>query len=160
MIHRHWRPAATAVTACSTRTPSKRSAPRSTLPRGAASRVWDLRPSPPLRPRAILVPTPEHRRPRLPQPRQHRPQPSKGMTATATASTCARLDAVSKLFGSFAALRQVCLELEPARCYVLIGPNGAGKSTLLRILAGLLRPSMGTISVFDNQEPHDARDRI
>ena len=82
------------------------------------------------------------------------------MTAIATASTCARLDAVSKLFGSFAALRYVSAELETGRCYVLIGPNGAGKSTLLRILAGLLRPSMGTIKVFDNQEPHQARDRI
>jgi len=82
------------------------------------------------------------------------------MIDTATAATCARLDAVSKLFGSFAALRQVSAELETGRCYVLIGPNGAGKSTLLRILAGLLRPSMGSIKVFENLEPHEARDRI
>jgi heme ABC exporter ATP-binding subunit CcmA len=70
------------------------------------------------------------------------------------------LDQVSKLFGSFAALRQVSVNLEPGRCYVLIGENGAGKSTLLRILAGLLRPSFGTVKVFGDQEPHDARDRI
>jgi heme ABC exporter ATP-binding subunit CcmA len=72
----------------------------------------------------------------------------------------ARLDEVSKLFGSFAALRQVSVNLEPGRCYVLIGENGAGKSTLLRVLAGLLRPSAGTVKVFGNFEPHDARDRI
>lgn len=82
------------------------------------------------------------------------------MTETATESTCARLNAVSKLFGTFAALRQVSVELELGRCYVLIGPNGAGKSTLLRILAGLIRPSMGIIKVFDNQEPQEARARI
>jgi heme ABC exporter ATP-binding subunit CcmA len=82
------------------------------------------------------------------------------MTESATAVTCARLEAVSKLFGSFAALRHVSAELETGRCYVLIGPNGAGKSTLLRILAGLLRPSMGTVKVFNNQEPHEARARI
>ena len=41
----------------------------------------------------------------------------------------ARIDQVSKLFGSFAALRQVSVEMEPGRCYVLIGENGAGKST-------------------------------
>ena len=73
---------------------------------------------------------------------------------------CARLDRVSKLFGSFAALRQVSVDLEPGRCYVLLGENGAGKSTLLRILAGLLRPSFGTIKLFGNLEPHDARERI
>jgi heme ABC exporter ATP-binding subunit CcmA len=72
----------------------------------------------------------------------------------------ARLDNVSKLFGSFAALRQVSVEFEPGRCYVLLGENGAGKSTLLRILAGLLRPSFGKVTVFGEDEPHDARERI
>lgn len=75
-------------------------------------------------------------------------------------ATCARVEGVSKLFGSFAALKQVSVELETGRCYVLIGENGAGKSTLLRILAGLLRPSFGKVSVFDGQDPHDARARI
>ena len=78
----------------------------------------------------------------------------------ATSTLCAHLENVSKLFGSFAALRQVTVDLEPGRCYVLIGENGAGKSTLLRILAGLLRPSGGTIKVFGDQDPHDARARI
>jgi ABC-type multidrug transport system ATPase subunit len=92
----------------------------------------------------------------------------------------ARLDKVSKLFGAFAALRQVSVDLEPGKCYVLLGENGAGKSTLLRILAGLLRPSFGTVRVFGTAwagggqsgagksgggqtgglEPHEARDRI
>jgi ABC-type multidrug transport system ATPase subunit len=88
----------------------------------------------------------------------------------ARSNFCARLDQVSKLFGSFAALRQVSVDLEPGRCYVLVGENGAGKSTLLRILAGLLRPSFGRVRVFgelqpdgagtDGFEPHDARERI
>jgi heme ABC exporter ATP-binding subunit CcmA len=73
---------------------------------------------------------------------------------------CARIDQVSKLFGSFAALRQVSADLEPGRCYVLVGENGAGKSTLLRILAGLLRPTRGSVRVFGNLEPHEARARI
>jgi ABC-type multidrug transport system ATPase subunit len=86
------------------------------------------------------------------------------MTAPASVAVrpplCARLDKVSKLFGSFAALREVSAHLEPGRCYVLIGENGAGKSTLLRILAGLLRPSFGTVTVFGGVEPHEARARI
>jgi len=65
----------------------------------------------------------------------------------------ARLVQVSKLFGSFAALRQVSLDLQPGRCYVLLGENGAGKSTLLRILAGLLRPTHGTVRVFGDSQP-------
>jgi heme ABC exporter ATP-binding subunit CcmA len=77
-----------------------------------------------------------------------------------TRQLSARLDQVSKLFGSFAALRKVSVDLEPGRCYVLIGENGAGKSTLLRILAGLLRPTHGTVKVFGDSDPHDARARI
>jgi len=73
---------------------------------------------------------------------------------------CAQLQQVSKLFGSFAALRQVTVELEPGRCYVLLGENGAGKSKLLRILAGLLRPSFGTVRVFGDSEPQQERARI
>jgi heme ABC exporter ATP-binding subunit CcmA len=79
---------------------------------------------------------------------------------SAAAPHCARLDGVSKLFGSFAALRQVTVEFAPGCCYVLLGENGAGKSTLLRILAGLLRPSFGKVIVFGGSEPHEARARI
>lgn len=73
---------------------------------------------------------------------------------------CARVENVSKLFGSFAALRQISVELASGRCYVLLGENGAGKSTLLRILAGLLRPSFGQVRVFGKHEPQEARARI
>lgn len=75
-------------------------------------------------------------------------------------SAIAQFDSVSKLFGTFAALRKVSLTFERGRCYVLLGENGAGKSTLLRILAGLLQPSYGTVRVFDGLAPADARDRI
>lgn len=71
----------------------------------------------------------------------------------------AQLKTISKLYGTFAALRKVSLTLEAGRCYVLLGENGAGKSTLLRILAGLLRPSYGTVTVLGT-EPHEARDHI
>jgi heme ABC exporter ATP-binding subunit CcmA len=79
---------------------------------------------------------------------------------TQTSTFCAHLENISKLFGSFAALRQVSVDLEPGKCYVLIGENGAGKSTLLRILAGLLRPTSGKITVFGDNEPHEVRERI
>ena len=81
-------------------------------------------------------------------------------TTGSTHMPLARLESVSRLFGSFAALRQVTLDLAPGQCYVLLGENGAGKSTLLRILAGLLHPSQGKVTVFEDLDPHTARHRI
>ncbi len=72
----------------------------------------------------------------------------------------AQLESVSKLYGSFAALRKVSLSFEVGRCYVLLGENGAGKSTLLRVLAGLLHPSYGSVRVFGDFPPREQRDRI
>ena len=85
---------------------------------------------------------PRHRQHYLPMPAVSQLSTMTRTNEAASSTLCARLDQVSKLFGSFAALRQVSVDLEPGRCYVLLGENGAGKSTLLRILAGLLRPSM------------------
>jgi heme ABC exporter ATP-binding subunit CcmA len=59
-----------------------------------------------------------------------------------------QVDGVSKIYGRTAAVRNVSLQLEPGRFYVLRGENGAGKSTLLRMIAGLSAPTEGTIRVF------------
>jgi heme ABC exporter ATP-binding subunit CcmA len=69
------------------------------------------------------------------------------------------LESVSKLYGTFVALRKVSLGFERGRCYVLLGENGAGKSTLLRLIAGLIRPTYGSVRVF-GEKPEDARERI
>lgn len=60
---------------------------------------------------------------------------------------CVRLENVTKLFGRFAALRQVSAEFDCRRIYAVFGPNGAGKSTLLRLMAGLARPTRGRLEV-------------
>lgn len=39
------------------------------------------------------------------------------------------------------------LRIEPGEFYALLGPNGAGKTTTLRMVAGLLQPDKGTISI-------------
>ena len=54
---------------------------------------------------------------------------------------------VWKYYGDFPALREVALTIEPGSTLALLGRNGAGKTTLLRIIAGLSRPSRGSIKI-------------
>jgi ABC-type lipoprotein export system ATPase subunit len=55
--------------------------------------------------------------------------------------------------GTSVALQGLTLDVDESELLVVFGPSGSGKSTLLRILAGLDRPSAGTVSVFG----HDLR---
>lgn len=54
---------------------------------------------------------------------------------------------VWKYYGDFPALRAVALNIEPGSTTALLGRNGAGKTTLLRIIAGLSRPSRGSVKI-------------
>jgi heme exporter protein A len=68
-----------------------------------------------------------------------------------------------KAYGSREALRGIDLELRRGEFLCLFGPNGAGKSTLLKIIATLLRPSSGQISVqgYDlKEQPEEYRARL
>ena len=67
---------------------------------------------------------------------------------------------VSKSFGMKQVLKDVTLNIAPGEFTTLVGPNGSGKTTLLRIIATLLRPNSGqvTIAGFDlNTRSHAAR---
>jgi heme ABC exporter ATP-binding subunit CcmA len=54
---------------------------------------------------------------------------------------------LTRRYGAVRALDGVDLVLQRGDVLLLLGPNGAGKSTLLRALAGLLRPTSGTITI-------------
>ncbi|MBI4260078.1 MAG: ABC transporter ATP-binding protein [Actinobacteria bacterium] len=54
---------------------------------------------------------------------------------------------ISRRFGDALAVRDVSLRLARGETRALLGPNGAGKTTLLRILAGLIEPTAGSISL-------------
>lgn len=66
---------------------------------------------------------------------------------------------VSRLYGGFVALGDISLRVRPGAAVLLLGENGAGKSTLLRLIAGLITPSSGTVSVL-GAPPHARRDRL
>ena len=77
--------------------------------------------------------------------------PSGGGAATDRAIDAADasvvLDAVSAGYGARAALTDVSLMVRRGSLLAVIGPNGAGKSTLLKLIAGLLRPTSGRLTV-------------
>lgn len=55
--------------------------------------------------------------------------------------------AVEKSFGSVRALTGVSLSARPGKVHAILGENGAGKSTLVRVLAGLVQPDSGDVSL-------------
>lgn len=57
------------------------------------------------------------------------------------------VEKVFKYFGDFPALRDVSFEVESGSVVALLGRNGAGKTTLLKIMAGLSKPSQGSIRI-------------
>jgi ABC-2 type transport system ATP-binding protein len=67
------------------------------------------------------------------------------------------IDQVHKSFGTLEALKGISLSIEQGEFFALLGPNGAGKSTLINLLAGLLRPSSGHLSVMGHDVVTDYR---
>ena len=66
------------------------------------------------------------------------------------------LRGLTRHFGERTALRDVSVRVPPGATLAVLGHNGAGKSTLLRILATLLRPHEGEVSVFGEPLPRRA----
>jgi len=55
-------------------------------------------------------------------------------------------------YGAVHAVRGISLAVEPGELYGLVGPDGAGKTTTISCLAGLMRPSSGSVRVL-GQDP-------
>ena len=67
---------------------------------------------------------------------------------------------LAKTYDGKTAVNNISFEFEYEKCIALIGPNGAGKTTILRTLAGLLKPSEGTIRISDVASNDDVRKYI
>ncbi|MGS2777013.1 ABC transporter ATP-binding protein [Robertmurraya sp. GLU-23] len=61
-----------------------------------------------------------------------------------------KVDGVSTHIGKIKILHEICFQVEKGQIVSIIGANGAGKSTLLNTLAGLYRPTSGTI-ILENE---------
>ena len=61
-------------------------------------------------------------------------------------------------YDGLAILEGVDLVVEPHDFLGIIGPNGGGKSTLLKVILGLVKPSRGTVRVFDDSPKKARRD--
>ena len=54
---------------------------------------------------------------------------------------------LTRIYGDFVAVNHVSFVVKPGEVLGLVGPNGAGKTTTLRCLAGIIAPSLGTVTI-------------
>jgi ABC-type Mn2+/Zn2+ transport system ATPase subunit len=88
-----------------------------------------------------------------------RTEPDSGPVSAATAAIkpAVVVDGVTAGYGRRIALSDVTLTVASGSLLAVIGPNGAGKSTLLKLIAGLIRPSSGRLSVLGGPPGSAAR---
>ncbi len=68
-----------------------------------------------------------------------------------------RIDRLTKRYGDLFAVRDLSLEIPRGSVFGLIGPNGAGKTTTFSVLATLLRPTSGSVTVAGLDPARDPR---
>jgi len=59
-----------------------------------------------------------------------------------------RLRDVGKRYGQKWVLKDVSITINETELILIVGPNGAGKSTLLKVIAGVIKPTMGEVILF------------
>lgn len=65
--------------------------------------------------------------------------------------TAITISALHKIYSNgFKALNDINLEIKRGEIFALLGPNGAGKTTLINTICGIVRPSSGTIKIFEH----------
>lgn len=78
-------------------------------------------------------------------------------TAGALVGPSVMIEGVTAGYGRRTALTDVTLTVMPGSLLAVIGPNGAGKSTLLKLIAGLIRPLSGRVTVLGGPPGTHAR---
>ncbi len=67
---------------------------------------------------------------------------------------------LTRHFGDRVAVDDVSFELQPGQIFALLGPNGAGKTTTLRMLAGLIAPTSGSVTIGNEAMTPDAAPKL
>lgn len=78
---------------------------------------------------------------------EHQHPERRALGTSADAPVVVALREVSAGYGDQLAIQDVSLEARAGSLIAVVGPNGAGKSTLLKVIAGLLQPFGGDVSV-------------
>ena len=70
-----------------------------------------------------------------------------------------QVESLVRRFGRAEVLRGISLVVRPGELHLVVGPNGAGKSTFLRLVAGLARPTEGTVRLGERSPRGDPQAR-
>ncbi len=70
--------------------------------------------------------------------------------------TVLEVSGLSKKYGARSAVDGISFKLDPGEVVGFLGPNGAGKTTTMRMIAGLISPSSGSVSVLGQKVPGNA----
>ena len=73
------------------------------------------------------------------------------------------IEGLSKCFGDLTAVNDISLSVPRGEFFVILGPNAAGKTTTIKVMAGLMRPTKGSVHICGYNielDPLDARKRM
>ena len=91
------------------------------------------------------------------------PDRGAGVSGVTPGAVAIQAKGVGKSFGGVVALSDASFEATFGEVHALVGENGAGKSTVIKILSGVVRPDVGTLTVagvpLDIASPQAARER-
>ena len=66
---------------------------------------------------------------------------------TASGAAIVQIQGLTKIYGTFEAVKGLDLSVCAGQIFALLGPNGAGKTTTIRMLMGILAPTSGSARI-------------
>ena len=73
------------------------------------------------------------------------------------------IEGLSKCFGDLTAVNDISLSVPKGEFFVILGPNAAGKTTTIKVMAGLMKPTRGSVHICGyniERDPLNARKRM